>query len=142
MIKLNGYDNKTLGDETELRFQLTAYLNNYVVSKPFGDNCKYDFILDNGHGKLYKIQVRAIGIRDRAGVNGTYKMSATCTGSKRPFEENEIDFFACYIKPEETWYIIPLSATRGKKVALLFPHRDMTNGRGLYEQYKNNWNCF
>ena len=49
---------KELGDYAELKFQLLAFEKGFIVSKPYGDNSRYDFIVDFD-GILARIQVRA-----------------------------------------------------------------------------------
>jgi hypothetical protein len=49
----------------------------------------------------------------------------------------EIHFFAAYIVPEDTWYIIPLPATGGCTSLLVRRRNDRRPG--LYDAYREAW---
>ena len=54
---------KAIGAQTEL--QCITYLHGlgYDISIPWGDNARYDFVLDVNH-KLYKIQCKTSSLND------------------------------------------------------------------------------
>jgi hypothetical protein len=58
-------------------------------------------------------------------------------GQVIPYSPSEIDFFAVYIIPEDTWYIVPLLATR-RRTSLLF-RRKADPRPGLYDPYREAW---
>jgi hypothetical protein len=70
---------------------------------------------------------------------GLYRVNAhrRSNGRAVPYLPGEIDFFAVYIIPEDTWYIIPLAATRGKTSLLFRRRRDPKPG--LYDAYREAW---
>jgi len=109
--------NKKLGDLAELRFQLLAFENGFIVSKPFGDNTRYDFVIDQ-KGTLSRIQVRATNTT----VRGGYRISlGHGAKSKTPYTSKDIDFVLAYIFPKNIWYIIPVEIIKNKKSILLRP---------------------
>jgi hypothetical protein len=70
---------------------------------------------------------------------GLYRVNAhrRANGRAVPYLPGEIHFFAVYIIPEDTWYIIPLCATRGVTSLLFRRRRDRRPG--LYDAYREAW---
>jgi hypothetical protein len=50
-------NSKSVGDETEAKALSTLVARDYSVSVPFGDNDKYDLVVDDGTD-LYKVQCK------------------------------------------------------------------------------------
>lgn len=133
---------KRRGELAELVFLLIATRMGFAVSKPYGDNERYDFILDarlphpgfRSAGLLWRIQVKA----STQLLNGFYRVNShRRTGGRAvPYRPGEIDFIAAYIIPEDTWYIIPLHAVRGTSLLL---RRKKDRHPGLYDQYREAW---
>lgn len=124
---------KQQGDTTELRFMLLNHELGYTVSKPFGDNAKYDLIVDTGYN-LERIQVKSTRRKETSSGMDCYNC-LVCAGSdsKQQYAEKDIDYIAIYVIPENAWYKIPISAIKGKTVKL-YPHRD--SQRNTYEKYR------
>ena len=78
-------------------------------------------------------RVISLGNGDHCRVNAHRRSN----GRAVPYLPGEIDFFAVYIIPEDTWYIIPLAATRGKTSLLFRRRRDPKPG--LYDAYREAW---
>jgi hypothetical protein len=70
---------------------------------------------------------------------GLYRINAhrRLNGRAVPYLPGEIHFFAAYIIPEDTWYIIPLRAARGVTSLLFRRRRDRRPG--LYDAYREAW---
>jgi PD-(D/E)XK endonuclease len=70
---------------------------------------------------------------------GLYRVNAhrRINGRAVPYLPSEIDFFAAYIIPEDTWYIIPIAATRGRTTLLFRRKRDPKPGR--HDAYREAW---
>jgi hypothetical protein len=70
---------------------------------------------------------------------GLYRVNAhrRLNGRAVPYLPGEIHFFAVYIIPEDTWYIIPLHATFGVTSLLFRRRRD--HRPGLYDAYREAW---
>lgn len=120
-------DNKPKGELVELKFQVEAMSRNLIVAKPYGDSMPYDFIVDNGT-RLLKIQVKATSYRCER--QGCYKViAAKGSYTKDLYSKKDVDFFACYIIPENTWYIIPIESVTTKSLRLS-KSKDF---------FKNNW---
>lgn len=112
---------KNLGAQTEL--QCLTYLHGlgYDISIPWGDNARYDFILDV-KGKLYKIQVKT----SRQTEEGVYRFNCKSTyvnakGNRTEnYKPDEIDYFCTFI--QNRCYLIPvLEAGKSEKVMRFVP---------------------
>jgi len=84
---------------------------------------------------LWRVQVKC----STQLLEGLYRVNAhrRINGRAVPYLPSEIDFFAAYIIPEDTWYILPLAATRGR-TGLLF-RRKRDRKPGLYDAYREAW---
>jgi len=124
---------KHQGDSSELKFMLLCHELGYVVSKPFGDNAKYDVIIDTGTS-LERIQIKSTSRKDTSYGMDCYNC-LVCSGSdsKKQYTEKEIDYIATYVIPENAWYKIPIQEIKGKTVKL-YPHRKPQ--RNTYEKFR------
>lgn len=73
------------------------------VSLPFGENQRYDVILDNG-SDLFKVQVKTGRLSN--GVIQFPFRSSTSIGTKRYF--GEVDLFAVYCPETREVYMVPV----------------------------------
>lgn len=48
-------ESKSKGELTEMRFMVEATKQGFIVSKPFGDNQRYDFVIDGGEGCVIEV---------------------------------------------------------------------------------------
>ena len=105
---------KHQGDSAELRFMLLNHELGYIVSKPFGDNAKYDLIVDTGN-ILERIQIKSTSRKDTSSGMDCYNC-LVCSGkdSKYQYTEKDIDYLAVYVIPENAWYKIPVKEIKGK----------------------------
>ena len=112
-------DTKAVGAQTEL--QCITYLHGlgYNISIPWGDNARYDFVLDVNN-KLYKIQVKTARIKSE----GVYVISTKSTSMNRSgnkikhYTKDDIDYFATFIKNQ--CYLIPFKETSRSEKTLRF----------------------
>lgn len=119
---------KDIGLLSELRFQLAATVNGFVVSQPFGDNSKYDFIIDSGK-ELLRVQVKSTTHRDH---KGDY-LFHLYTGAKRElYKTDSVHVFALYIVPLDTFFLIPFALLEGRKGVKL-------RLDGKFREFKDNW---
>ncbi|HEX9121695.1 MAG TPA: group I intron-associated PD-(D/E)XK endonuclease [Terriglobales bacterium] len=120
---------KLQGELVELRFLARAAELGLRVSKPYGDSAPYDFLVESG-GTVYKVQVKSTSFRNakcRAYVCATHRQGIR-------YSKKDVDFIAAYIVSEDAWYIIPLSAIRGREVSLNPRFR-----RNKYRRYREAW---
>jgi len=124
---------KSQGELAEIKFLLRASEQGYPVSKPFGDNQKYDFILDNGN-TLLKIQVKST--RQKLDSALSIKIGVGYgRSSKKVYTENEVDFFALYLQCIDCFYIIPTKIIAGRVSIRIHPHRKTCT----WLRYRENW---
>lgn len=112
-------DSKQKGNLTELQCLAAFTKLGYIVSVPYGDCARYDFIVDiNNH--LYRVQCKTSSKEEE----GVYKFSCRSTAANysraatRSYTEEEIDFFATIIN--EQCYIVPIKETGGRSKTLRF----------------------
>jgi len=112
-------DRKALGAHTEL--QCITYLAGlgHTISIPWGDNARYDFILEV-ENKLYKIQCKTASMKDE----GVWHF-ATCRrrinsqeNVRKAYLPEEVDYFCTFIN--NRCYLIPYSETCQTEKTLRF----------------------
>lgn len=126
---------KHLGDIIESLFLYETLKRNYSVSKPFGDNDSYDFIVDNS-SLLYKVQVKRVS--NFSTKTRSYPLHCKKGPRKKlNYSVNEVDVFAFYVEPEKAWYLFK---NKAQKIVHVFPH--IRDSKSKYEEYRDNWNVF
>jgi hypothetical protein len=139
---------KLRGEWAELRFQLRATELGLILAKPCGDCAPYDFIVacperattderacperanSDRRGHFLRVQVKCTLQRRE---KNSYRCCIDHNGS--PYTYDQIDFFAAYVIPADTFYILPLVVTNSQPDILLSPHRQNSK----YSQYKEAW---
>ena len=152
---------KLRGEWAELRFQLRATELGLILARPCGDCAPYDFLVAcparaitgeracperaitgkgacperansdrrDHHGHFLRVQVKCTVFHR----GNSYKCHLDHNGS--PYTSAQIDFFAAYVIPADTFYILPLAATHSQPDILLSPHRPNSK----YSLYKEAW---
>src|SRR4029077_14754346 len=127
---INPKHSKLRGELAELRFMTRAAEHGLRVIKPWGDSSRYDFVVGTG-GSFLRVQVKSTSSRQ----DKHYACALSRAGQKR-YASEDIDFFAIYIVPLDTWYIIPIQAVCKVKHAIsLSPHNSLSKQR----VYKEAW---
>jgi hypothetical protein len=122
---------KEQGEWAELAFMTRATEEGLHVSKPYGDSLRYDVAVEFG-GRFLKVQVKSTAHRWLG--KDSYRVNLIMAPGRK-YQPGSVDFFAIYLIPINTWYIIPYWAL-GPKVSLLF-----TPGghRARYENFREAW---
>lgn len=123
-------DNKHVGELAEAIFQLRATQEGHIVSKPFGDSSKYDYIIDNGN-RLLKIQIKST-FKPPFGKTGRKIMASYGARAKTAYREGDWDFICCYAHDIDTWWIIPFETMNGRVTLYL-------SNTGANAPYKEAW---
>jgi len=133
MVKL---DSKHYGALTELQVMTYLFGLGYQVSVPYGDNARYDFILDINN-KLYKIQVKSARLEDE----GVYKIDCSRMrvnrnrNIRKHYTNEEVDFFATMINGK--CYLIPQSeVSDSKRLRFLPPKNGQIKGITFAKDYE------
>jgi len=119
---------KRRAEISELAFALAAARQGFGISKPFGDSERYDIILDPAHVDCRKPQGRPRLVRVQVKssttlLHGLYRVATkrNIRGRNIAYTLAEIDFFAAYVIPEDSWFIFPLQHILGQTSLLLNP---------------------
>jgi hypothetical protein len=123
---------KELGEIAEAEFLRTVLRKKIAVSKPWGENRGYDFILDD-EGRLHRVQVKAAfrGEQERGYSLRTYRSSKRCYTAK------DIDVLVGYVDPGRVWYLFPVRVIRKLRSLKLFP--GSKNKRSKHEKWREAW---
>jgi PD-(D/E)XK endonuclease len=145
---------KRRGEISELAFALAAARQGFGISRPYGDSERYDVILDcrrkdcpknhpshlhpcrgQERPRLIRVQVKAT----TQVVDGLYRVNAhrRIHGRAVPYKLSEIDFFAAYVIPEDSWFIFPLPHILSLTALLLSPKTRRRSG--LHDNYREAW---
>ncbi len=123
-------DFKRRGEAAELLFLYRAAALGLIVSKPYGDSAKYDFIVDTA-GHLTRVQVKSVAVAQ----HGAYRVcGASGSRNKTPYTAADIDLLAAYIIPEAVWYPIPVSTFAPVTTIWLRP-----GSKRRFESYRDAW---
>ena len=106
-------------------------LSNHVPCIPASGGESYDIAVINDD-KIVKIQVKSTRSKD---YNKYECIICKGRSSKSVYDENEIDYFCVHIVPEDMWFIIPHSATKGRKKIRIDPYCPEHE----FWQYKEDW---
>ena len=129
---------KRRGSQYEAAFATQALKRGLDILEPYGDYMPYDVMVQNGDGRILRVQVKGTGnqIKNKPG----YKViAATGNSTKTPITPDEVDVLAAYVEPEDTWYVIPVVKLKGNVSVYLNPN---TKRNGRYEVWKEAWNVF
>lgn len=96
-------NNKDIGDKGESIILAEAITKGYIVSIPFGDNSKYDLVIDRGLG-LEKIQVK-YHTGDGEEIRAICKYNRGYDPGK--YTKNDIDAIIVYDSFTKKSYYIP-----------------------------------
>jgi hypothetical protein len=117
------------GEWAELLFMTVAAGRGFNVAKPWGESPRYDVAVEQG-GRFLRVQVKSTEM-----WLGTCYLCQLYAHGRRPYTPEEIDYYAIYVLPADTWYIFPVKALTGMRTIALTPH---LKGH-KYERYMEAW---
>jgi hypothetical protein len=123
---------KAKGEIGELAFLHKAASLGFGVAMTYGDNERYDFILDSGE-RLWRVQVKSTYCTYRRGYR-----TVGYRGKRRAYTAKEIDFLVVYIAPRNMWYVIPVRHL-AKALPLNFYPSGSKRGAGYFEFCRDAW---
>jgi hypothetical protein len=129
---------KQRGEWVELRFMATAAERGFYILKPWGDTRPYDVGIEHGQNFL-RVQVKSTTCRTGTGYFCQFKPHYL---KKQDYTLDQLDLFAAYVIPVQTWYIIPAALLLGdirKTGIMLYPVEPLKKDRYSYEAYKEAW---
>ncbi|MFY9908367.1 MAG: group I intron-associated PD-(D/E)XK endonuclease [Candidatus Sulfotelmatobacter sp.] len=129
---------KERGEWVEAQFIAEALGRGYTVLKPWGDSQPFDVAINFGN-RIVRVQVKCTSYR----VGTGYKCQIGTNYHARRYTPQMLDFFAAYVIPEQTWYIIPawvlFNGGQRRSGAMLFPMEPANNDWYFCEIYKEGW---
>ena len=97
---------KNIGDLVEAKFLALCISKGITISKPFGDNARYDFIIDVD-GRLFRIQCKHGRVRNNKLVANTCSHSPYTSLNRRSYV-GEADYLAIYSEELDRFYLIKI----------------------------------
>lgn len=136
-------DTKIKGNVTEMESMLAFMKLGYQVSIPFGEDSRYDFVVDI-NDKLYKIQCKTCSeVIDNEEVVAIRFKTVRQSGSRATnwtrtkYEANEIDYFATSYQGK--CYLVPLDECSNEKtLRIKLPKNNQTKGISFLKDYELN----
>jgi hypothetical protein len=129
-------EKKRLGEIGEAAFLSKATAMGFVVSKPWGDSERYDFIVDVS-GLISRVQVKS---SHSLCLNGGGYPIRACPHLNSSYQDYEIDVMVAYIVPEDLWYVFPPSFFKTVTSFRIFPRRGKVISK--YERFREAWHVF
>jgi hypothetical protein len=129
---------KQRGEWVELRFMATAAERGFFILKPWGEIHPYDVGIEHGQNFL-RIQVKSTTCRTGTGYFCQFKPHYL---KKQDYTLDQLDLFAAFVIPVQTWYLIPAALLLGeirKTGIMLYPVEPLKKDRYSYEAYKEAW---
>jgi hypothetical protein len=100
---------KAVGDRTTLAAMLALYQAGYIVLTPFGENTRYDLVIDDGR-TLARLQCKTGRLRRgaiRFPVCSTYAHHPRSSNGRRDYH-GQVDYFCVHCPETGGVYLIPL----------------------------------
>ncbi len=141
-FELNLFRNrKAQGEWAEIVFLAKAIALGFTVSKPYGDNLAFDFVV-RAAGRTSYVQVKSGWARTHGAyqIRTSHLVRQSRKGGRRinrAYRKTEVDFIVAFIVPENAWYVIPVAAVQHTPGIAVFPHVDCS--RGKYERFREAW---
>ena len=127
---------KQKGEWAEVLFAAEILRRGWRISRPYGDSCRYDCIVDVG-GHLSRVQIKAVAARSRARFRPYNVSLVHHKHYYLLYSAREVDVIAALILPQAMWYIVPLSAIkRGRRHISFAGNKKIAGG---LEKYREAW---
>jgi hypothetical protein len=124
---------KLQGEFAEMLFWIKCAALNFILSKPWGDSSRYDFIVDF-RGRLSRVQVKSTSSFDGRSYIACIA-SRPRSGGKEYYTPKQVDFIAICVVPMDAWYIIPITELGRVDQVSLSPHVQHSK----YERFREAW---
>lgn len=107
-------------------------------TQTLGDSLEYDVAIEHG-GDITRVQVKSSSVRNGTGYFCQFRRNYLV---QQPYSLDEVDLFAAYVIPVETWYLIPavvILKPTPKLGITIYPVTALKEDRYKYEQYRDAW---
>jgi hypothetical protein len=113
-------NSKAKGDRTEAAAMQRFIDAGFSVSIPFGDNDKYDLVVDDGE-RLYRVQCKTAWEMEKGTIRFNTHSQTTKDGEyHEQTYDGEVDAFLIRYPAEETLYWVPVEEATQQKMELRF----------------------
>ena len=111
---------KAIGDRTTLAVMLALDHAGYPVLVPFGENTRYDLVIDEGY-RLARVQCKTGRLRQGAVRFNACSFYAHHRNPREPSRDylGEIDYFAVYCPETQGVYLVPIEDTPVRRLGSL-----------------------
>jgi len=105
---------KGLGERTEAVITYRLLEAGYNVLKPYGDNTRYDLVIEDADGKLWKVQCKTTWMSPDnncimfATASNESRIKDGRWGYSRKSYRGEIHYFAAYSPDTQKVYLVPV----------------------------------
>lgn len=104
-------DTKIIGEISEAAITLALLKRGYSISKPIGENSRYDLIVEID-GKLNKVQCKTAKLKNDvviAGISRVVRTKKNGGYQKISYDNNDVDFFGIYCPDTNVCYLVPFA---------------------------------
>ena len=111
---------KDIGDRTTLAVMLALREVGFGVLVPFGENTRYDLVIDDGH-RLSRVQCKTGRLRDgavRFAVCSCYGHHQRPANPRRDYQ-GQVDYFGVHCPETTAVYLVPIADLRVRVQAAL-----------------------
>ncbi len=102
------YDPKGIGERSEAMILAALLRHGRTVLKPWGDNQRYDLVIDEGGGKFSRVQCKTA----RFSADRRYLVFSACSnagGYKKKHYREQIEVFAVYSPDLDKVFMVPVN---------------------------------
>jgi len=118
---ISGPNSKTKGDLTETRVIHELVARGCIVSIPFGDNSKYDLVMEDPHGTLHRIQCKTAWESPIGTIRFNTHSQTTLDGEYHETSyHGAIDAFIVRYPPDEQLFWIGIEDATQRKMDLRY----------------------
>jgi hypothetical protein len=103
----------------EMQFACECAKRGWITLSPHNDIAPYDFVVDTGE-RLIKVQVKGTSVQEKK--RKTFRLTTSRKdgkGNKVMYKEEDFDFYALYVEPKNTWYIVPINELKSKETRVI-----------------------
>jgi hypothetical protein len=96
-----------VGNVSEAKILVALIEAGYIVSKPFGDGHKYDYVIDDGRA-LLRLQCKTGRLRNGCVEFNAYSVAGNSNGRRQGYADLA-DVFGVYCSDNKQVYLVPVS---------------------------------
>lgn len=130
---------KEKGEISEAKITAELIEEGYTVLQPFGENTRYDLVIDDGNS-LKKIQCKSAWKFDEDGKSIKFKTRSVRTNASGttndPYTKDEIDIFAVYYSGRDEVYMVPVEETPSSSMTLRYSKSKHASSSNLAHEYR------